>query len=254
MATAVLTKSLPAKAPIELGVRSQRARERNGAEVSKNSRARIRILIADREQVFRIGLGNIFTAEDDLRVVAQARDEVELVAVAQQFKPGVIFVQSEILGVHATELLLELRRSSAESKIIVTASELDEKETLACMKCGASGVILKSTDPALFVKCARKVTEGELWLPKKQVTQIARLVDESQGGRRPVDSLTGREKMVISYLVQGLRNREIAERLSITEQTVKNHLRSIYDKVGVSDRLELVLYAIHRRLDLPPAA
>jgi len=69
---------------------------------------------------------------------------------------------------------------------------------------------------------------------------------------RPVDTLTRKEKAVISYLMQGWRNREIANQLAITEQTVKNHLRTIYDKVGVSDRLELVLYVIHQRLELPP--
>lgn len=257
MATQVVTRSLGIKVESSCPPtrrRAARADDRNGAESAKTSRSRIRILIADREQIFRLGLKNIFAGEDDLRVVAHAQEAGELARAVEQFKPGIVFVQAEILGANPTESLLDLRRSSPESKIVITASELDEKQTLTCMKCGASGVILKSTDPALFVKCARKVAEGELWLPKKQVAQMARLVDESQGGTRPADTLTGREKTVISYLVQGLRNREIAERLSITEQTVKNHLRSVYDKVGVSDRLELVLYAIHRRLELPPAA
>ena len=120
---------------------------------------------------------------------------------------------------------------------------------------GAAGVILKTVEPALFVKCARKVMDGELWLPKKQVTDMAQaLRGRPTAAVRPADTLTRREKTIISYLIRGLRNREIGEQLTITEQTVKNHLRTIYDKVGVSDRLELALYAIHKRLELPAVA
>jgi DNA-binding NarL/FixJ family response regulator len=94
---------------------------------------------------------------------------------------------------------------------------------------------------------------SEVWLAKPQVAKMAEILRSTpQRPRRPADTLTSRERMIISYLVQGRRNREIGQQLSITEQTVKNHLRSIYDKVGVSDRLELVLYAIHQRIELPP--
>jgi DNA-binding NarL/FixJ family response regulator len=119
---------------------------------------------------------------------------------------------------------------------------------------GAAGIILKSVEPSLFVRCARKVVcEDEVWLPHQQVSRIAKFVETSASQPlRPVDTLTQREKTIISYLMQGWRNREIAQHLTITEQTVKNHLRSIYDKVGVSDRLELVLYAIHQKMTLPP--
>jgi DNA-binding NarL/FixJ family response regulator len=121
------------------------------------------------------------------------------------------------------------------------------------VRSGASGVILKTVDPQMFVKCARRVSEGDTWIPKRQVTTMAKLLEARPANPpRPVDTLTAREKTIISYLMQGWRNREISTHLSISEQTVKNHLRTIYDKVGVSDRLELVLYAIHQRMELPP--
>ena len=121
------------------------------------------------------------------------------------------------------------------------------------VRSGAAGVILKTVDPQMFIKCARRVTEGEMWIPKKQVSTMAKLLEaRADNPPRPVDTLTHREKTIISYLMQGWRNKEISTHLSISEQTVKNHLRTIYDKVGVSDRLELVLYAIHQRLELPP--
>jgi two-component system nitrate/nitrite response regulator NarL len=225
-----------------------------GGANGNGARSTIRILIADRETVFRIGLGKIFDAEPDLRVVAQAQDGAEALALVERLKPDVVFVQRDLLGDNPTPLLVDLRRASPASKIMLTASVFNEEEAVTAVKCSASGVILRSTDPALFVRCARKVVDNEIWLPKKQVAQIAKLLDQTQAGARPVDLLTARERLVISYLILGWRNREIAERMSITEQTVKNHLRSIYDKVGVSDRLELVLFALHRRLELPPAA
>ena len=213
----------------------------------------IRILIADRQEVFRIGLQRLFGAEDDLRVVAQAEDNVQVARLAGQFKPDLLFVQAEIAAEGLGDLLAEVRHAWPSSKIVITASDMREDQILRYTKAGASGVILKSVAPHLFVKCARKVMDSEVWLPKRQVARMAEVLQSTQERpRRPADTLTNRERTIISYLIQGWRNREIGQQLSITEQTVKNHLRSIYDKVGVSDRLELVLYAIHQQLELPP--
>lgn len=222
--------------------------------LGRNSNGKIDILIADREGVFRLGLRRLLAAENDLSVVDEINEPESLLPQVQDLQPDVVFVQAEMLGAAAEASLAELRERSPASKIVVTASTLSEDESLALMKAGACGVILKGADPVLFPKCARKVFEGEIWLPKKQVSRMAKLLSQPQGSPRPIDSLTRREKLVISCLVQGWRNREIAAQLSITEQTVKNHLRSIYDKVGVSDRLELVLYTIHQRLELPPVS
>lgn len=218
----------------------------------ENGHGRISILIADREAIFGLGLKKLLAAEDDLKVVAQADDAAEILRLCARFHPDVLFVQAEIPGDGLESFLGQVRHDSPSSKIVLTASLIADEAALRAVKAGASGVILKSTNPELFVKCARRVMEGEVWLPKKQV---AKLVGETQSQQaRPVDTLTRREKAVISCLILGWRNREIGRQLAISEQTVKNHLRSIYDKVGVSDRLELALYAIHQRLELPPAA
>lgn len=215
-------------------------------------RKKIRILLADREGVFRLGLKRLLGLEDDLRVVAQAENLERLKALAAPFKPDLVFLQAEIAQEAQNDLFAELKATLPNGKIVITASALSDEASMHFVENGASGVILKSVEPALFVKCARKVMEGELWLPKKQVTEMAQaLRGRASAPVRPADTLTRREKTIISYLIRGLRNREIGERLTITEQTVKNHLRTIYDKVGVSDRLELALYAIHKRMELP---
>lgn len=211
------------------------------------------VLIADREGVFRLGLKKLLGLEDDMRVVAQAETASQVLAMTRCFKPDVLFLQTEILAERPRDLVAEIHRASPRSRIVVTASAAAEAEGVRYVQAGASGVILKSADPKLFAKCVRKVAEGEVWLPQRHVAQMAKhLAGTPQRSLRPADTLTRREKTVISYLMQGWRNREIGRHLSITEQTVKNHLRTIYDKVGVSDRLELVLYVIHQQLELPP--
>ncbi len=214
---------------------------------------RIRVLIADREEVFRIGLRGLLETEEDLRVVAEAQDSSRVAELAEQVKPDLLFVQAEIVAEGLGDLIARVRQVSPSSRIVITGSDVPEADVLSHTKSGASGVILKSVGPHLFIKCVRKVMESEVWLPKRHVARLAEMLQAApERPQRPADTLTGRERTIISYLAQGWRNREIGRHLCISEQTVKNHLRSIYDKVGVSDRLELVLYVLHQRLELPP--
>jgi two-component system nitrate/nitrite response regulator NarL len=241
--------------------RQRRAQPRDSRPISASSGSRnptsakkkIRILIADREGIFRFGLKKLFGIEDDLRVVAQAETAEQVLAMAESFKPDLLFVQQEIvLEGNAEQWLASLRRVSPQSKLVITASVVSEADSQRYLQAGAASVILKSLDPRLFLKCARQVAANEVWRAQQPGSPAAPNQQSGPRPLRPVDTLTRREKTIISYLTQGWRNREIAQRLAISEQTVKNHLRSIYDKVGVSDRLELVLYAIHQRLELPP--
>ena len=210
-------------------------------------------MVADREGIFRLGLKKLFAVEDDLRVVAEAENSEQLLERTRSFHPDVIFVQEEILSQSGPNLIADLQHAVAQCKVIATVSSSGEDDSLRHVRNGAAGIILKTVDPSLFVKCARRVKAGETWVPTRQVSQMAKLLEaHPDRPRRPVDTLTRREKTIISYLMQGWRNREISTHLAISEQTVKNHLRTIYDKVGVSDRLELVLYAIHQRMELPP--
>jgi two-component system nitrate/nitrite response regulator NarL len=219
----------------------------------RNSKGKIRVFVADREGIFRLGLRKLFAVEDDLRVVAEADKAADVLGQVKTFRPDIAFIQEEILSESSTNLISAVTGVAPNCKVVATASSESDESAMNHVRSGAAGVILKSVDPELFIKCARRVTEGETWVPKRQVSNMAKLLEARPPHQpRPVDTLTQREKTIISYLMQGWRNREISVHLSISEQTVKNHLRTIYDKVGVSDRLELVLYAIHQRLELPP--
>jgi two-component system, NarL family, nitrate/nitrite response regulator NarL len=214
---------------------------------------RIRILLADREEVFRLGIRQLFSLEDDLRVVAQATTGEQAISLAERFKPHLLLVQEEIAAEPPGNFMDQLRRISPPSKVVITASALVGDAPSRLMESGAANVIARSAALSHFVKCARQ-TMREKVSPIKAPPPVAvvKTVEFLQKPlARPVDTLTLREKHVIACLMQGFPNREISERLAIAEQTVKNHLRSIFDKVGVSDRLELVLYALHHKLELP---
>ena len=219
----------------------------------QRTRKKVKILIADRESIFRIGLKKLFSLEDDLRVVAQAENARQALAMVKSFRPDLAIVQQEIAAGEDGNLMAEIRRQPPECKVVLTASVVSEDLRTQAMESGASGLISKADDPEAFVKSVRKVLEGESIFAAAEAPLAGQEVIGGNGRwGRPVDTLTRRERTIISCLTQGWRNREIAQHLTITEQTVKNHLRSVYDKVGVSDRLELVLYAIHQHLELPP--
>jgi DNA-binding NarL/FixJ family response regulator len=214
---------------------------------------RIRILLADREEVFRLGIRQLFSLEDDLRVVAQAVTSEQAVALAERFRPHLLMVQEEIATEPPGNLMEQIRRVSPPSKVVITASAMMGDAASRFMESGAADVIPRSAALSRVVKCVRDAMKHKA-APARPTTgaTIVRALEYTQKPlMRPVDTLTRREKNVIACLMQGLPNREISQRLSIAEQTVKNHLRSVFDKVGVSDRLELVLYALHHRLDLP---
>ncbi len=219
----------------------------------RRSKKKIRVLVADREGIFILGLKKLFALEDDMRVVAEAETPEEVVERTETFRPDLVFIKEDLLNESNGNLIASIVKIAPECKVVATSSSLSDDASMRHVRNGAAGVILKSVDPQLFVKCARRVTAGETWIPKRHVSTMAKLLEaRPEAPPRPVDTLTRREKVIISYLMQGWHNKEISSHLTISEQTVKNHLRTIYDKVGVSDRLELVLYAIHQRLELPP--
>lgn len=217
---------------------------------AKKLRRKVRILVADEGGVFRLGLKRLFGVEDDLRVVAEADQASQVLELTKKFKPDLLYLQAEMLGHDPADFIKRLHHEWPGGRAIVITSGPDRDGSDHYVKAGARGVILKSVSPEAFVESARKIMNNEVWAPKQQAAEVA--AAPAGGERRPADTLTRREKAVVSCLVQGWHNREIATHLKITEQTVKNHLRTIYDKVGVSDRLELALYAIHKRLELPP--
>ena len=139
--------------------------------------------------------------------------------------------------------------TGAAGLVVLTAAE-DDRDVVRAMRLGARGIVLKQSASDLLVKSIHRVYSGEIWLDNRMTAEVMKAFAKSSdnGPRRDKPLLSDREKEIVQLVAQGYRNKEIGEKLFISEQTVKNHLHNIFDKLGVSDRLELALYAIHHRL------
>jgi DNA-binding NarL/FixJ family response regulator len=150
-------------------------------------------------------------------------------------------------------VLEEVNFDSMPTRVIVLTATEDDREVVRAVRMGARGIVLKDSATELLLKSIRTVHAGEIWLDKKKTSDVIEAFKKSaeSGPRREKPLLSDREKEIVQLVAQGFRNREIGEKLFISEQTVKNHLHNIFDKLGVSDRLELALYAIHHRVIEP---
>jgi DNA-binding NarL/FixJ family response regulator len=147
-------------------------------------------------------------------------------------------------------VLEELNSESVSTRVLVLTAAEDDRDAVRAMRLGARGIVLKQSASNLLVKSIHRVHCGEIWLDNRVTAEVMKAFSTSAdgGSRRDKPLLSEREKEVVQRVAQGDRNKEIGEKLFISEQTVKNHLHNIFDKLGVSDRLELALYAIHHRL------
>jgi DNA-binding NarL/FixJ family response regulator len=212
--------------------------------------APVRVIIADTQAIFRVGMRKIFALEDDLRVVAQAETLGQTLAAVSKFPCDVLLFESAI-SPNPAEAVAEVLKRAPSAKVIVLAAEADEDDTVEYLRRGVRGILTRSVPPDLLVKCIHKVAEGETWLDNRGVnwvieayrTQAAQLTSP-----RPKTRLSDKELLIVSCVTQGMKNKEIAHEVGTTEQVVKNYLRKIYDKLGVNDRLELALYCVHHRL------
>ena len=215
----------------------------------------IRVVLADDHPIVRDGLRKLLSLEDDIEVVGEASDGREVLQVVQETEPDVVILDLRMPNLDGLSALQALQQSSKKAKVIVLTASEDKNEFVQAMKLGCSGIVLKQTAPELIVKSIRKVFAGEIWLDSHTTAAVMRQFaapgDIIGGGKaRERSPLSTREREIVGLVAQGYKNKEMAEKMFISEQTVKNHLHNIFDKLGVSDRLELALYAIHKGLHL----
>lgn len=235
--------------------------EVSGVNASENGerKKRIRVLIADDHPIVRDGLKRLLELEDDIDVVGEASDGREVLELVAQLEPDIVLLDLRMPNVDGLSALQSLQSSLGRSKVIVLTASEDKNEFVQAMKLGCSGIVLKQTSPDLIVKSIRKVQAGEIWLDSHTTAAVMRqfastpevAVAGGSAKARERSPLSAREREIVAFVAQGYKNKEMAEKMFISEQTVKNHLHNIFDKLGVSDRLELALYAIHKGLHLP---
>ncbi len=222
-----------------------------GEQTGSDAKEVIRIAIADDHPIFRDGLRKLLALEDDFQVVAEARDGKEVLEILQKDEPDVLLLDLKMPGLDGLATLQRLQAQKTKTKVIVLTASDDENEYVQAMKFGTSGIVLKQTATELLIKSIRKVHRGEIWLDSRTTAAVMKQFaspGEAGGKDRERSPLSQREREIVVLVAQGFKNKEIAERMFISEQTVKNHLHNIFDKLGVSDRLELALYAIHKNI------
>jgi DNA-binding NarL/FixJ family response regulator len=210
--------------------------------------AAVRIVLADSETIYRVGIRKIFALEDDFRVIAQVDTLAGLLSAIQRFPTDVILL-GDLIG--TVDAIPELVRRAPELKIIVQSARNDESNTVELYRRGVRGIIPRSISPDLLVKCVRKIAAGEAWIDNQSIHWVIEAY-RSQGtaltSSRTQPQLSHKELAIVEYIMHGKRNKEIADLLGTSEQVIKNHLRKVYSKLGVSDRLELALYCLRHQL------
>jgi len=219
---------------------------------------KIRIVVADDHPIFRDGLCKLLALEDDFEVVAQAQDGRQVLDVLQTHEPDILLLDLKMPGLDGLSTLQRLQVVKNKTRVIVLTASDDKNEFVQAMKLGTSGIVLKQTATELLIKSIRKVHAGEIWLDSHTTAAVIRQFvaadDSTPASAQPAprdrerSPLSQREREIVALVAQGFKNKEMAEKMFISEQTVKNHLHNIFDKLGVSDRLELALYAIHNNL------
>jgi len=206
-----------------------------------------KIILADSQAIFRAGTAKVLAMDEDLRIIAQCTDLERMNHAITTF-PGSIVLFAASLHPDLSRLgtLLETMNSLG----IVIAENNDTAS--AYLQQGFRGVVFRNVSGASLVECVHRVAAGETWLPPQLMQPDS--PEEDMVGTRVRDRLTLKEMRIVALIVQGCKNREIATRLKTTEQVIKNYLRSIYDKTGVGDRLELALFTIHHRVLAQAAA
>lgn len=232
---------------------------------NKPEARKIRVLLADDQPIVRLGLKKLLSLEDDIEIVGEASDGRQVLQMVSELTPDIVLLELRMPSLDGLTILRNLQLSGTKTKVVLLTFSEARDEFVEAMKFGCSGIVMKQGPIQLIVKSIRKVNEGEIWLDSSTTAAVMKHFSSASTERvgqagsrvRERSPLSAREREIVQLVAQGHRNKEMAEKLYISEQTVKNHLHNIFEKLGVADRLELALYAVHNGLHagpLPPRA
>jgi DNA-binding NarL/FixJ family response regulator len=219
----------------------------------------VRIVIADDHPIFRDGLRRLLEAEPDLKVLGEASDGAEAVRMARQLKPDILLLDLAMPRHPGLEALRDLSTGAGANatpvRVILLTAAAEKSQIVEALQLGARGVVLKDSATQLLLKAIHTVMSGEYWVGRESVSNLVQYLrtlvqSSSDEAKQKKFGLTPRELEIVAAVVAGYSNKEIAEYFKISEDTVKHHLSNIFDKLGVSTRLELALFAVNQSLPL----
>jgi two-component system nitrate/nitrite response regulator NarL len=238
--------------------RQTNERQSNERPITDRRSHPIRIVIADDHPIFRDGLRRLLESEGDMKVVGEACDGREAVKLATEIKPDILLLDLAMPHHTGLDALRDLNTSTSAAaavRIILLTAAAEKKQVVEALQLGARGVVLKDSATQLLLKSIRAVMAGEYWVGRDSVSNLVQYLrnlmqSTNEESKQKKFGLTPRELEIVSAVVAGYANREIAEYFKISEDTVKHHLSNIFDKLGVSTRLELALFAVNQGLPL----
>jgi DNA-binding NarL/FixJ family response regulator len=207
----------------------------------------LKLILADNQAIFRAGIAKVLAVEDEMRIVAQAQNIEQMMMAIDKFRAGVLIFASDFHP-DINEVVQAANKAKTRSVVLLDTNESAARFVAA----GVNGVVYRNVTGPALVDCVRKVARGENWV--QDVAVPSEMTENDMVGVRVRDRLTAKELRIVALIVQGYKNKEIASQLGTTEQVIKNYLRNVYDKIGVSDRLELALFTIHHRILAEAAA
>ncbi len=217
----------------------------------------IRIVLVDDHALVLAGLRMLIESQPGLAVTGEASTPDQALAVVARERPEIVLLDLDLAGRSGLDLIPDLRTASPASRIVVLTGLRDAAAHQQAVRSGARGVVLKEMAADVLVKAIEKVHAGEAWLNRTMIADVLAELPRATEKENPeaprIRSLSAREREVLALIGEALSNKRIAERLCITETTVRHHLTSIFAKLGVSDRLELLVYAHRHKLVPPPS-
>jgi DNA-binding NarL/FixJ family response regulator len=218
----------------------------------------IRIVIADDHPIFRDGLRRLLEAEPNLKVIGEASDGAEAVKMVRQLKPDILLLDLAMPKHPGLEALRDLGSgaNSTPVRVILLTAAAEKSQIVEALQLGARGVVLKDSATQLLLKAIQTVMSGEYWVGRESVSNLVEylhnlLQSSTAESKQKTFGLTERELQIVAAVVAGFANKEIAQHFKIGEDTVKHHMSNIFDKLGVSTRLELALFAVNHGIPLP---
>jgi len=208
----------------------------------------IGIVIADDHPVLREGLKMLLSSDPEFKVIGESADGVALLELVDRLEPDVILLDLAMPGKSGLEVLSDLSERGSAARIVVLTAQIQRREVAQALRLGARGIILKESATRLLFSCVRRVMAGEYWVANDGVSDLAEALRRASAPQTapvlpPIPRLTPREHQIVSLIALGRSNKEISSELGISLQTVKNYLQRIFEKLGVTSRLEVALRA-----------